>query len=44
MGDVVAENVQARRAGDCVTYTARLRTAKVSVNDGLAAQILDCYV
>jgi hypothetical protein len=44
IGDIVAVNVQAIPRNNSVTYTSRLGIAKVSVDNGLAGQILDCYV
>lgn len=37
-------NPQARHACNSVTYTDRLDITRMPIEDGLTAQVLDCYV
>jgi len=37
-------NVQARHTSNSVTYTDRLDTTRMSIDDSLTAQVLDLYV
>lgn len=39
-----AANAQARHTSNSVTYTDRLNITRMSINDGLTAQVLDIYV
>ncbi len=39
-----AANAQARHTNNSVTYTDRLNITRMSINDGLTAQVLDIYV
>jgi len=39
-----AVNVQARHTSNSVTYTDRLNITRISIDDGLTAQVLDLYV
>ncbi len=39
-----AANTQARNIKNSVTYTDRLDITRMSINDGLTAQVLDLYV
>ena len=39
-----AANAQARDTNNSVTYTDRLNITRMSINDGLTAQVLDIYV
>lgn len=42
--DAVTVNVQVRYLSNSVTYTGQGDIAKLSFDDGLAGQILDCFV
>jgi len=44
MGSEPSANVQVQHSSNPVTYTERLGIARVSIEDGLTAQILDFYV
>ncbi len=39
-----AANAQAGHTNNSVTYTDRLNITRMSINDGLTAQVLDIYV
>jgi len=39
-----AANAQARHTNNSVTYTDRLNITRMSIKDGLTAQVLDIYV
>jgi hypothetical protein len=39
-----AANAQAGHTNNSVTYTDRLNITRMSINDGLTAQVLDLYV
>jgi len=39
-----AANAQARHTNNSVTYTGRLNITRMSINDGLTAQVVDIYV
>lgn len=43
-GDVAAVDAQVRHGSDSVIYTGQLDITRVSIDDGLTGQILDCYV
>jgi len=44
IGDVVIGVLQGKSAGNSVTYTRLLDITRVSMDNGLTGQILDCYV
>ena len=44
IGDVVTGMAQVKNGSDAVTYTRLLEITSVSMDNGLAGQILDCYV
>jgi len=44
MGPEPSANVQVQHSSNPVTYTERLGITRVSIDDGLTAQILDFYV